>query len=49
MSYNVKILPKRIIKHVKVSYNVKILLKRILKPPKDSVPQNKFFENLHIS
>ena len=44
MSYNVKILPKRIIKHVKVSYNVIILPKRILQPPKNIVPQVKFYE-----
>ena len=42
MSYNVKILPKRIIKHVKVSYNVKILPKRILKPPKNIETQIKY-------
>ena len=44
MRYNVKIMPKRITKHVKVSYNVKILLKRILKPPKNIVPKIKFYE-----
>ena len=44
MSYNVKILPKRIVKHIKVSCNVKILLKRILKPPRNIVPQIKFYE-----